>query len=45
MSETDKQMTERRRDFPPSETEIMNHLLEKVNNDALWKIRNQFSRY
>lgn len=45
LSETDKQLTERRRDFPPSEREIMDHLLEKVSNDALWKIRNQFNRY
>jgi hypothetical protein len=45
LSETDKQLTERRRDFPPSEKEIMDHLLEKVSNDALWKIRNQFNRY
>lgn len=45
LSETDKQETGRRREFPPSEREIMAHLLEKVNNDALWKIRNQFSRY
>lgn len=45
LSESDKQLTARHREFPPSEREIMAQLMEKVNNDALWRIRNQFSRY
>ncbi len=45
LSDADRQLTARNRDFPPSENEIMNELLGKVSHDALWKIRNQFGRY
>lgn len=45
LTEPDLQLTGRRRDIPPSENEIMGYLLDKVSNDATWKIRSQFSRY
>jgi tetratricopeptide (TPR) repeat protein len=45
LSESDKQRIERRREFAPTETEIMRCLLDKVNNDAQYGIRNYFNRY
>lgn len=45
LTDADKQLIETRREFPPSENEITNHLLEKISNEALWKIRNYVNRY
>ncbi len=45
LSESEKQLVNRRHEFAPTETEIMRVLLENINNDALYRIRNHFNRY
>lgn len=45
LSEADKQIVNRRQEFAPTASEIMRVLLEKINNDALYKIRNHFNRF
>ncbi len=45
LSDADKQIVNRRHEFAPTETEITRVLLESVNNDALYRIRNYFNRY
>jgi len=45
LSDADKQIVNRRHEFAPPETEIMRVLLESVNNDAQYRIRNHFNRY
>ncbi|MEO5947822.1 MAG: hypothetical protein ABIP79_13470 [Chitinophagaceae bacterium] len=45
LSDADKQIINRRHEFAPTETEIMRVMLENINNDALYKIRNYFNRY
>jgi len=45
LSDADKQIVNRRHEFAPTESEIMRVLLESVNNDALYRIRNHFNRY
>jgi tetratricopeptide (TPR) repeat protein len=44
LSESDKQLVNRRHDFPPGENEIMRCLLDEINNNALYRIRNYFNR-
>lgn len=44
LSETDRQEVERRREFAPTEAEIIRCLLEGLNTDAQWRVRNYFSR-
>ena len=45
LSDADKQIVNRRHEFAPTETEITRVLLESVNNDAQYRIRNYFNRY
>ena len=45
LSDADKQIVNRRHEFAPTETEISRVLLESVNNDAQYRIRNYFNRY
>jgi hypothetical protein len=45
LSESDKQLVERRRDFAPGDNEIMRCLLEQLNNDVPHRVRHYFSRY
>jgi hypothetical protein len=45
LSESDKQLVNRRHDFPPGENEIMRCLLDEINNNALYKIKNYFDRF
>lgn len=45
LSESDKQLVERRREFAPTENEIMRCLLEQLNNNTLSRVRSYFSRY
>ena len=45
LSDADKQIVNRRHEFAPTESEIMRVLLESVNNDAQYRIRNYFNRY
>ena len=45
LSASDKQLVDRRQDFPPTENEIMKCMLDQINNDALYRIKNYFNRY
>ena len=45
LSVSDKQQIDRRQDFAPTENEIMKCMLDQVNNDALYRIKNYFNRY
>ena len=44
LSESDKQLINRRQELPPHETEIIRCIMAQVDNNALWQIRNYFSR-
>ena len=44
LDENDRQQVERRREFAPTETEIMRCLLDGLDTDAQWRVRNYFSR-
>jgi hypothetical protein len=45
LSEADKELVNRRKEFAPTETEITRTLLEQLNNDAQYRIKNYFMRY
>lgn len=45
LSASDKQLIDRRHEFAPTESEIIQCLLEEINNDALYRIKNYFNRY
>ncbi len=45
LSESDKQLIERRREFAPPESEILKCMLDQISNDALYRIKNYFNRY
>ncbi len=45
LSASDKQLVDRRQDFAPTENEIMKYMLDQINNDALYRIKNYFNRY
>ena len=45
LSASDKQLVDSRQDFPPTENEIMKCMLDQINNDALYRIKNYFNRY
>jgi hypothetical protein len=45
LSETEKQLVNRRRDFPPGENEIVRCLLEEISNTTLYRIKNYFNRF
>ena len=45
LSASDKQLVDRRQDYPPTENEIMKCMLDQINNDALYMIKNYFNRY
>lgn len=42
LSEADKQQINRRKEFAPTDNEILRCLLEDLGNDAQWKVRNYF---
>jgi len=44
LSENDKQLVNRRKEFPPGENEIIRCLLEEISNNSLYRIKNYFSR-
>ena len=44
ISESDKQLIDRRQEFGPSENEIMRLLLDQISNDAQYRIKNYFNR-
>lgn len=45
LSDSDKQLINRRREFAPSENEIMKCMLDEISNNALYSIKNYFNRY
>ncbi|HMK26770.1 MAG TPA: hypothetical protein VK483_12140 [Chitinophagaceae bacterium] len=45
LSESDKQLVDRRQEQAPHEEEIIRCLLDEINNNALYRIKNYFSRY
>jgi tetratricopeptide (TPR) repeat protein len=45
LSETDKQLVNRRQEFAPTENEIMRSMIEEISNNALYRIKNYFNRY
>ena len=45
LSASDKQLVDRRAEFAPTENEIMKCMLEQINNDALYRIKNYFNRF
>ncbi len=45
LSESDKQLVNRRREFAPAEPEIMRCLMEEISNNALYRIRSHFNQY
>ena len=44
LSESDKTLVNRRRDFPPGENEIIRCMLEEIGNNAIYRIKNYFNR-
>lgn len=44
LSESDKQLINRRQEQPPREEEIIRCLMDEINNNALYRIRNYFNR-
>ena len=45
LSETDKQLINRRQELGPTENEIMRCLLDEISKNALYRIKNYFSRF
>jgi hypothetical protein len=45
LSESDKQLVDRRQEQAPLEEEITRCMMDEINNNALYKIKNYFSRY
>lgn len=45
LSESDKQLVDRRREFAPSDNEIMRCLIDELSNIAQYRLRNFFNRY
>lgn len=45
LTESDKQLVDRRKEFAPSENEIMRCLIDELSNTAQYRLRNYFSRY
>ncbi len=45
LSDADKELINRRRDFSPTETDLMRSLLDQLNNTAPYRIRNYFARF
>jgi tetratricopeptide (TPR) repeat protein len=44
LGETDKQLIEKRREFAPTENEIMRCMLDQISSDALYRVKNYFNR-
>jgi tetratricopeptide (TPR) repeat protein len=45
LSDADKQLINRRREFAPTESEIMRCILDDINNNAQYRIKNYFNRF
>jgi len=44
LSDTDKELINRRQEFGPTENEIMNLMLDQISNDVQYRIKNYFNR-
>lgn len=44
LSESDKELVNRRRDLPPDENEIVRCLIEEISNTAIYRLRNFYTR-
>ncbi|MCX6316550.1 MAG: hypothetical protein NTW29_04625 [Bacteroidetes bacterium] len=44
LSDADRQLVDRRKEFAPSDNEVMKCMLDQILNDAQYRIRNYFSR-
>ena len=44
LSESDKQLINRSREYPPHEDEIMRCIMNEINNNMVHRVRNYFSR-
>lgn len=45
LSETDKQLINKREEYGPGEQEIIRCMLDEISNNALYRIKNYFNRY
>jgi len=45
LSDADKALVNRKKEFAPSDGEVMRCMLDQVLNDATWRIRNFYARY
>lgn len=45
LSDADKQILDRRKEFAPSDNEIMKCMLDQISSNALYQIRNYFNRF
>jgi hypothetical protein len=45
LSEADRQLIDRKKEFAPSDNEVMNYMLNQIMNDAQYRIRNYFNRF
>lgn len=45
LSENDRQLVNRRQEQSPGEEEIIRYLLDEINTNAVYRIKNYFSRY
>lgn len=45
LSDADKQLVNRRKEFPPTESEIMRRMIEDISSDAQYRIRNYFMQF
>jgi hypothetical protein len=45
LSEADRQLIDRKKEFAPSDNEVMNYMLDQILNDAQYRIRNYFNRF
>ncbi len=45
LSESDKQLLDRRQEYPPREEDIMKCMLDEISNDAFYRIKNYFNRF
>lgn len=45
LSDADRQLIDRKKEFAPSDHEVMKCMLDQIMNDAQYRIRNYFNRY
>lgn len=45
LTDSDKNLLNRREDYPPSESEVLNRLFQRINEDLSYRLRNYYARY